>query len=159
MLHCSLTHAHVESIRLSGHSKTVVNVCEILEFMDFSEHADEVENVKNEDDSKLEFPKDDNMISRTENERLEAWKFFRLRNVKGVVSDKVTNPWTSPGVPCPTPKVEPERNKHNNHTKSGKHISFPLPGWMEDFQCKNRPATRAVKSVRDARLVIYIKFL
>ncbi|XP_028413476.1 uncharacterized protein LOC114536318 [Dendronephthya gigantea] len=118
---------------------------------EMKEHADEVESVtENEDDSKLEFTTDDNMISRTENERLEAWKFFR--NVKGGLSpDKVTKLWASPGVPCPTPRVEPERNKHNNHTKSRKHLSFPLPGWMEDFQYKNRQASRAVESVCYAR--------
>lgn len=103
---------------------------------------------ENKDDSELpEFSADDNMISRTENERLEAWKFFRLRNLE-------ERP--VPQTPYPTARIEPERHKHDVYTKSGKRISFPLPGWMEDFQSKNRPRSSGTNNLRYARCVWWL---
>jgi hypothetical protein len=101
----------------------------------------------------LEFSADDNMISRSENERLEAWKFFRLRNLEErIIPDEIA---VTP-TPYPTSRPKPEGHKHDVYTKSGKRISFPLPGWMEDFQAKNRacrPSTTS--SVRYARCVYF----
>ena len=108
-----------------------------------------MKDVGNYREEKDDLDADDNMISRTENERLEAWKFFRLRNVEErVIPDEVTK------TPYPTSKVEPDEYRHDFvRTKSGKRISLPLPGWMEDFQSKNRPRSSASRNVRYARCV------
>ena len=113
-------------------------------------------------DSEWEFSGDDNMISRTENERLEAWRFFTpSRNFEErIIADEIVanQPWSlSPRTPCPTSRIEPEENKQDVYTMSGKRISFPLPGWMKDFQSKNRPSSSAT-TARYKRFVMILSY-
>ena len=103
-------------------------------------------------DADWESPADEDMISRTENERLEAWRSFTPRNFEErAISDEIvgTQSWPSPRTPYPTSRIE---NRQDVYTKSGKRISFPLPGWMEDFQSKNRAKSRT-SSARYSRFV------
>jgi hypothetical protein len=106
-----------------------------------NEDSESIKEEKN--DLELEFSVDDNMISKTENERLEAWKFFRPRNLeeRGIPDEITSTPYSSSKTPHPSSRIDPdELHRHDVvYTKSGKRISLPLPGWMEDFQSKNRP--------------------
>lgn len=105
---------------------------------------------ENKDETEPEFSPDDNMISWTENERLEAWKIFELRNLE----DRII-----PVAPCPTSRLQDEGQRHQDvYTKSGKRISFPMPGWMEDFQSKNRPRSSATNALRRVRWVVWFYF-
>lgn len=116
----------------------------------------EVEIIKEQKDVNDEgFKADDNLISKTENERLEAWRFFR--DCGDELTTSVTQPWISSlRAPFPSPRIQLEEipNRRDVYTKSGKHLSHPLPGWMEDFQSKNSlRSSNAAYSIRYARCV------
>lgn len=102
----------------------------------------EAENDREERDW-MDFIPDDDMIS---NDRLEAWKFFHLENLeeRAIVEQnqfsslKQARPSSNQSC-CTT-------SRHGRHgslsskdfyTSSGKRLSFPLPGWMEELHSKN----------------------
>ena len=87
------------------------------------------------------------MISKTENDRLEAWKVFHLRNVeeRAITEQKELSVVRQPCPSLGQSSCTTSRNKRSGslsakefRMSSGKRLSFPLPGWMEELHLRKQ---------------------
>lgn len=128
------------------------------------QHLNEEHDVKDESD-RVDFGPDNDMISKTESDRLEAWKVLHTKNLEERVITEKKEFTTLKPQPSSTNQNSFTSNTGVKHrplspkeifTSSAKRLSFPLPGWMEELHLKNQYRSYSSMAYQP-RLVVYAK--
>ena len=138
----------------------VMSCCLVFCLVDSNSQTDNKQYLRqyiNEDvlDCWEEAPCDD-LISKTENIRLQAWRSCHLRDLEDrIIPTKdryfsVIQPPVPPSNHSLTQRQPRQRtfSPIDAYKRSGKRLSYPLPGWMDELESRNRKSPQSARTSR-----------